>query len=267
MDNQAISRELERHLRPYAERLQLEWQINYLKHPESGFAARSNSAERSHELYYDHGYVARALSNSSLGQFTPSNPEALGSLIHELCHLYLGEKVDVAFSGRRLSKKHDDDGKDLDRKLGIFQLLDAPTIDMWVNDILFKNWPDIADARMAKYLENYKEYALAGAPEVLLTTTIFFKLAQVQADRNRHGMKNIDFSGILDPLRTSYPLQYDALGRFRGHLEKLPTLPSKKDEALTLYQSSVNDSMKVMGVADVKARLIEEDGVQVWAFD
>ena len=48
--------------------------------------------------------MARALSNSSLGQFTPSNPEALGSLIHELCHLYLGEKVDVEVY-RDLDKK------------------------------------------------------------------------------------------------------------------------------------------------------------------
>ena len=267
MDNQSISRALELNLRPYAQTLQLEWQINYFEHPESGFASMSNGAERSHELYYNYGYVTRTLRNpQSLGQFTPSNPETLGSLLHELCHLHLGEKVDVAFSGRRLSKKHESDGKNLDRKMGIFQLFDDPTIDMWVNDVLFKNWPDIADARMAKYLESYRQYALDGYPEYLITTTIFFKLAQVQADRNRHGMKNIDLSEILNPLEASHPLQYGALERLRGHLEKLPQLPSNRIDALNLYQSSVNDAMRLVGT-DVKAGLIEEDGIQVWAFD
>ena len=230
--------------------------------------------------------------------FNPARP-FLGNLVHELCHLYLAEKVDPSFSGMNRN------GTPEQEKW--FELFENYTVDIWVNDLFSDRFPELFEQHYQAWTDTAVDFIGKRQWQRMLPPVIPFNVAKSMAEADRHGLPQTDFAEVLkragfmnkkvgsaagqalaktslgdivtrnqlrtidkfwDELRKSQgetePRTIQDIGTFRDFFREVPLLPEAGTEAVALHEQQLNKCF-TLGKFAIRATAQPAEPRVMWA--
>jgi len=240
-------------LEQYEQALDLCWPISYWLAPEEQTCrVVCNQKSQVHEVW--------------LSELAFQSPDLLTpDIVHELCHCAIAEQVDPVFSTIWFSEKWNQISRMEPERFGkLAQMLYLAWchVDIWVNDLRHKHWPELmaqeysAFAQGVVILLQRQELEVLSRPETLLS------LAQHQAERERHGLtESPDLFAVLSAHGVEVEERIKGLADF---FKSLPRLCFKSRKDLKILENSVVEVARRLEFP-INPKLIWEKDKWVWA--
>lgn len=234
-------------------RLDLSWPVDYRK----DMAAKtcridSDPSTRRHLV---------TLPTSALDNVSAWRP----SLAHELCHAYLAENVDPIFSAWRFPKRYSEftghQLAELNRRAQEMYLSTSFLIDVWVDDLRHRYWPDLTSQELAGTAEDLRYAVRIGCAKGLGEEgSRVMAIALHVVSSERHGGQ----AAQMDEVNRALPAEIGALIReVAQFMQTVPRLSYNRAQDLQLLERYAQESARLLNAPFVP-HLAEEEGVVVW---
>lgn len=247
---------LQRTLEPYYHELKLQWGIGFIFNDSDMIAYSINSrpARKIHEISINSKHLDEVFGfGQSAIVFEPGNAR-LAAMVHELAHAHLAEIIDPVFGSTKIRYSRNKAIKDQQQRGSLFDRVSSTTLDFWVDDVLFDHWPAMVDTGTTYLMETLLEDAKKGDYRRL----DYFGpmgLSYILADRYRHGLPDVDIFPLIDYWNRHSPQFAQRVRLLQEHGQKVPRLPTNPPEAIGLYESTVNERLRLVE-APVTAQLV-----------
>ena len=237
---------------PYQRELALVWPVSWWHAPDqSTCRCVSDPRKQRHEIW---------LADSTVRAPEPS----LADIVHELCHLYLAERVDAAFSTVWFSDRWNKLSRADPVRFGqAAQMLYLAwcQVDIWVNDLRHSRWPEFTAADHSSFAQGVMFLLLKQEESVLARPETLLGLTQYQAEQERHSLSGSpDLFAVL--LADGKKVGKD-IRRLARNFSSLPRLQYNAAEDLKILETSIAQTARQLEFP-INPRLISEEGMWVW---
>lgn len=251
-------------LRQYNKKLQTKWRIDIIVDQDKDFENESYPEDKHHEIF---------LLPDTVKNFK-SDPLNLVKFAHELCHLRLAERIDPVFSTLIFSKEYGPDPHA--QKKEKFELLKYAwriVIEFWVDDLLYKTWPQMAKIDHEDIIKMFKQNVQnldlikrkinwTYSPDTEFFIGYAGEIARDIVLTERFNLEPFDYSQIIYSFGDEFVALTNNLIEFykSNYFQQLNY--DKKEDLMLLFES-VKRALEIYDFP-IKPRLIKEDGLYVW---
>ena len=257
MDAHVISRTLESRLSQYSKQLGLNWAMELELSDQQIIGITSYPKRQAHRVT---AYKGRILRIVAQGQDSTED-SILGPLVHELCHakliehkyimgLELGEVPGIVRTPKWTKRGLEDRFLVEDTVHRLASL----TYDFWVDELFYKNFPNLLESSSRLFLESLSTAAREGTLDKSLQTKLYLAAAYTTAQRKRLNMQPIDVSTIKSYLEHD---KSNAIERLQVYWEGLPQMPLGRNESET-YNAMLERAVVEFGLP-VRLKLFFRD--------
>ncbi len=248
-------------LKPYFEKVGLKWKVRFFQAETDTLRIDSNSVTKEHRIWVGEG-----------------QEKWQELLVHELCHGKLAETLDPNFSQVNFHPRYDIDDPQFRKKAQLVYLSQAH-VDIWVDDLVEKIDPILTKRMISQAVSDFDRFLkrpnilyqfLKEKGEAYFFVTWGMNTAEIK--RRNLGELLEENQRILERIFIVLGANYGTLSQVLSRFyEELPKLPSEKEKAIELLQSSTQSVSQILNFP-IKPKLIEHTHQRygkswVWKFD